>query len=426
MGGKGGGGGGSNNQAIAMEQQAANEARVKEAQRAERLKQGTAAIDALFNPVPIMETRHQKGKVGAGNLPAGKFFTRTGAPAGGAAGGVGGVTGGAAGTEGSWVGGDDRNAGTWVPGTPAVADNFDAAGYLAANPDVAGVIGNNPAAARQHYDLFGKSEGRQGGVKGGGAGGGAPSSASGFDEAGYLARYPEVAQAIAGMPGVTAKQHYDLFGKSEGRYNPDFTYDPNNPNQIVDAQGNVIGASSDPNAQFDAEWDETYDTGRKKDPFDELYNRYETGQRDFYMPELQKQYGDARKKAYLAHAGAGTLWSSMRGDTEADIANQNTLNKGQIESQIQDSLGGLRRQIASDKSSLINQLYATENPEMAANEALSHVKTISQQTPPLSPMGDLFKIAAIGLGNAFGNTNDPYNRVRNQGVGRTSGGTVTG
>jgi hypothetical protein len=190
--------------------------------------------------------------------------------------------------------------------------------------------------------------------------------------------------------------------------------------EVLDAAGNVVPVGSD------YEYEETYDTGQKKDKFQDLYDRYESGQRDFYMPELKKQYGDARKKAYLAHAGAGTLWSSMRGDTEADIGGQNLLNTGQIESQIQDSLGGLRRQIASDKSSLINQLYATENPTMAANEALARTKTISQQTPPLSPMGDLFKIAAIGMGNYFGNANDPMNRVRNPGVGRSSGGTVYG
>ena len=163
-----------------------------------------------------------------------------------------------------------------------------------------------------------------------------------------------------------------------------------------------------------------------QDQFKNLYDKYETGQRNFYMPELEKQYGDAREKAYLAHAGAGTLWSSMRGDTEADIASQNALNRGQIESQIQDSLGGLRRQIAGDKSSLINQLYATENPEMAANEALSRVRTVSQQTPPLSPMGDLFKTATIGLSGALSNANNPFNRVTNPGVGRTSGRTVFG
>lgn len=368
MGGKGGGGGASNSQSIQIQQQAANEARYKEMLREQRLKEGTDAINALYDPTPIMETRHRKEKVGAGNLPAGKFFARAGAPAADAAG-----TPGTAATEGYWTGGDDRSAGTFVPGTP------------------------------------GKSASAPG------------TSATGFDEAGYLARYPGLKEALA-PTGTTAQQHYNMFGKSENRYDPNFTYDPANPNQIVDEKGNVIGASADPNAQFDAEWDETVDTGKKKDRFQDLYDRYETGQRDFYMPELEKQYGDARKKAYLAHAGAGTLWSSMRGDTEADINSQNTLNKGQIESQIQDSLGGLRRQIASDKSSLINQLYATENPEMAANEALARTKTISQQTPPLSPMGDLFKIAAIGLGNTFGASNNDFNRVRYGGVGSTSSG----
>jgi len=355
MGGKGGGGGGSNTQAIQMQQQAANEARMKEIQREQRLQEGTAAINALYDPTPIMGTRHQRGRVSASNLPAG-FRTRTGtaaaAPAAAAA------------------------SDEWTPAEITMGRRIaPAAGAAAAGPQEA------------------------------------------CDEAGYLAMNPDVAKS-----GATGQQHWDLYGQKEGRKGGKYTFDPNAPNQIVDPQGNVILASADPNAGIDTEWDETYDTGQKKDRFQDLYDRYESGQRNFYMPELQKQYGDARKKAYLAHAGAGTLWSSSRGDTEADIASQNALNQGQIESQIQDSLGGLRRQIASDKSSLINQLYATENPTMAANEALARTKTISQQTPPLSPMGDLFKIAAIGLGNAFGQANDPFNRVRNQGVGSTSSG----
>jgi len=34
----------------------------------------------------------------------------------------------------------------------------------------------------------------------------------------------------------------------------------------------------------------------------------------------------------------------------------------------------------------------------------------------------LFKIAAIGLGNAFGASNNDFNRVQNRGVGTTSSG----
>ena len=185
---------------------------------------------------------------------------------------------------------------------------------------------------------------------------------------------------------------------------------------VIDAAGNIVPQGEN------VEYTESYDTGKRKDPFADLYAKYESGQQDYYMPELQKQYGDARKKAYLAHAGAGTLWSSGRGDTEADLASQQALNQGQIQSQIQDSLGALRRQIASDKSSLVNQLYATENPSMAANEALARTRTISQQSPALSPMGDLFKIAAIGLGGGLGAMNDPRNQVRYGGVGSTSSG----
>src|SRR5205085_3241500 len=132
----------SNMAAIIMEQNAANEARYKEMLREARLKEGTAAINALYDPVPIMETRHQKGKVGGSNLPAGKFFTRTGAAVAPADGG-------------------------------APVDDFDAASYLAANPDVAAAtVGPNQAgAARQHYDLMGKAEGRPGAKRAGGGSG---------------------------------------------------------------------------------------------------------------------------------------------------------------------------------------------------------------------------------------------------------------
>jgi hypothetical protein len=302
MGGKGGGGGASNMQSIQIQQQAANEARYKEMLREQRLKEGTDAINALYDPQPVMATRKVTGKVDPNALASG-YTKRT------------------------------RQEELPLDGTetPIYSD------------------GNYGEQARN------------------------------FSAPTYAARTKSV-------------------------------------DEVLDPSGNVVAPGSD------YSYDETYDTGARQDKFQGLYDRYEKGQRDFYMPELEKQYGDARKKAYLAHAGAGTLWSSMRGDTEADINSQNTLNKGQIESQIQDSLGGLRRQIASDKSSLINQLYATENPEMAANEALARTKTISQQTPPLSPMGDLFKIAAIGLGNAFGASNNDFNRVRNPGVGNVSSG----
>ena len=312
MGGKGGGGS-SNNMSMFMQQQASQEARQKEEQRAQRLREGEAAINALYDPQPVMATRKVKARIDPNALPSGFAKKQMVQPV------------------------EDQKP-------------EDIVGYTQEDTGI-----SRPVTRAQR------------------------------DAAGGNA-----------AAGVATGGHGTM---SEG---------------IFDAAGNFVPANTE------VEYDETYDTGQRKDRFQDLYDRYETGQRDYYMPELAKQHGEARKKAYLAHAGAGTLWSSMRGDTEADLAGQEKLNKGQIESQIQDSLGGLRRQIASDKSQLINQLYATENPEMAANEALARTRTISQQSPALSPMGDLFKIAAIGLGSGFGAANDPFRRVTNQGVGTTS------
>jgi hypothetical protein len=77
---------------------------------------------------------------------------------------------------------------------------FNAAYYLAQNPDVA-AAGYTLATAEQHYVKFGAAEGRN------------PNTY--FNATQYLAQYPDL--VVAGITKATALQHYAQFGLNEGR-----------------------------------------------------------------------------------------------------------------------------------------------------------------------------------------------------------------
>jgi hypothetical protein len=95
---------------------------------------------------------------------------------------------------------------------------FNAAGYLAANPDVA----SSGMDALKHYEMYGRNEGRIWDNTY------APPAAdpgfdmSTFNGAGYLAANPDVAAS-----GMDASTHYKMYGRSEGRRWDNNFYDPN-------------------------------------------------------------------------------------------------------------------------------------------------------------------------------------------------------
>ncbi len=96
---------------------------------------------------------------------------------------------------------------------------FDAEYYAAAYPDVAAAFGTNADLLYMHYQLCGKAEGRLAVAPAAAA----PSVATGntaagsFDAAYYAAKYPDVA-SILGYDPALLKLHYDLYGKAEGRF----------------------------------------------------------------------------------------------------------------------------------------------------------------------------------------------------------------
>ncbi|MBR0681726.1 hypothetical protein GXW74_14625 [Roseomonas eburnea] len=88
----------------------------------------------------------------------------------------------------------------------AVANgDFNEAGYLAANPDVATAVKSGAIEnARLHYIGFGYFEGRQGGTPD-------------VDERWYLRSYPDVEAAVKAGKLASGREHFSMIGAAEWR-----------------------------------------------------------------------------------------------------------------------------------------------------------------------------------------------------------------
>jgi hypothetical protein len=81
---------------------------------------------------------------------------------------------------------------------------FDAVKYEALYPDLKAAFNGNAEQLKNHYDTFGKNEGRS------------PCGKCDWDVVKYAALYPDVVK-VHGSDLTKIKEHYDTFGKAEGR-----------------------------------------------------------------------------------------------------------------------------------------------------------------------------------------------------------------
>ena len=149
-------------------------------------------------------------------------------------------------------------------------------------------------------------------------------------------------------------------------------------------------------------YDTTYDTGQKSGGFDDaFYNRYKQSVLDYYMPQVDKQYKDAKDQATYGLARSGNIRSSAANTLTADLSRQNDVNQAGVRNQADTAAGDLRSQVNTEEQKAVSQLYATEDPEVAAQQSLASVRDISLQQPQMSPLSALFNVASIGGANVL-------------------------
>lgn len=173
-------------------------------------------------------------------------------------------------------------------------------------------------------------------------------------------------------------------------------------------------------------YDETYDTGKKKGGIgDDFYNKFKQGMLDYYMPQVAEKYGDAKDQLTYRLADAGLLRSSMAGEQVADLTKQNELQQAAVRNKADAAAADLKTRVASEKQKAVSQLYATEDPNVAANQATAAIKNITADKGDQTPLGDIFTLATIGgAGYLKGAQNAA---LRNKfSPGTASGGRVIG
>jgi hypothetical protein len=142
---------------------------------------------------------------------------------------------------------------------------------------------------------------------------------------------------------------------------------------------------------------------------DSFYNKYKGAELNYTLPQLQDQYAKQKEQTTYDLARAGTLRSTAAGKAQANLELQNATNEAAIRAKADADTAALRQGIQGEQQTAYNQLYATEDPAVAANSATSSINAAQLSSPALTPLGDLFKPLVIGSMGALSNVVGNYN-----------------
>lgn len=139
---------------------------------------------------------------------------------------------------------------------------------------------------------------------------------------------------------------------------------------------------------------------------DSFFGNYRKAHEDVYLPEVEDKFNTAKDQLTFDLARSGLLRSTAAADAQADLLRQRADNEAAVRADADTRILALREQVNSDRQKAVNQLYATENPEIGANAALDSVRTIQSSSPGYSPLGDIFSVATKAVQNYQQGRND--------------------
>lgn len=124
-------------------------------------------------------------------------------------------------------------------------------------------------------------------------------------------------------------------------------------------------------------------------PFDDNY--YQGVQKtysDFYLPQVDDQYREAREKLTLALAGTGNLTSGSGAKTLGKLSSVYDTQRTAYANRAFDLANDYRRQVTDEKNNLYSQNNAAADPAAIAVDAASRAGSLS--APSADPIGALF------------------------------------
>lgn len=161
---------------------------------------------------------------------------------------------------------------------------------------------------------------------------------------------------------------------------------------------------------------------------DSFYNKFNNASLNYNLPQLDTQYRKAKRDLTYDLARAGTLRSTGAGEAQGYLENERAVNEAAIRAKADTDTAGLRQSVASQQQQAFNQLYATEDPDVAASTATHMVANAQLAQPNLSPLGELFKPLIIGASSGVGGFNEQQqfqNQLRARNPYSSGSGQVT-
>lgn len=118
---------------------------------------------------------------------------------------------------------------------------------------------------------------------------------------------------------------------------------------------------------------------------------------NYAMPQLDDQFGDARKQLTFDLARSGNLQSSTRASKEGDLNTLYDTNKRGVLDQALGEEGKARNAVEGARGELMTMLNSTGDAEGAASSAI-HRATALSQPAAFSPLSQMFANFTSALG----------------------------
>lgn len=117
---------------------------------------------------------------------------------------------------------------------------------------------------------------------------------------------------------------------------------------------------------------------------------------EFYMPQMDRQYQDARQGLVYQLARSGLTDSSVRSDKFGELGEQMSLAKQNMQVKGEDYISQRKMDVQRSQANVLGQLQQSADAAGAARDAADSALTTSQ-AQGYEPLGQLFTDATWGL-----------------------------
>jgi len=139
-----------------------------------------------------------------------------------------------------------------------------------------------------------------------------------------------------------------------------------------------------------------------------FYDKYKNAELSNAEDQLQTQFDKQATQNRYSLARAGLSRSSAANQVKADLSSQKDFQDIGFRTKADQDVAALRSGIQGQQQAAYNQLFATEDPGVAAESAAGAIKSSAAAQPTLQPLGELFKPLVIGSISAGQNLLDQY------------------